>query len=145
MSTVHSADEQPRYYTNHARQNPPGQNVSRIKQTALTESSNNLNRVHQDANSNMPKHDGPTSTAPASVQNGFCGVGIILTRSESDVVHVQSLTPGGSAQIQNVVRVGDRLLAAQGLDVGRMSDEKLRDLVLGEPGSTVYFTLRRRE
>jgi C-terminal processing protease CtpA/Prc len=91
----------------------------------------------------MPRHDGPRTPTPS--QDGLCGVGIVLTRSDKDIVQVQSLTPGGSAQIQNVVRIGDRLLAAQGLDVGRMSDEKLRDLVLGEPGSTVYFTLRRKE
>ena len=65
---------------------------------------------------------GEQQATTRSAQSKLCGIGIVLSRRENDLVYVQGISLGGSAHVQKgVVQVGDRLLAAQGLDVGRMS------------------------
>lgn len=67
----------------------------------------------------------------------------VFQGQDGDMLLVADIEEGGSAHREGSLQIGDRLLAVDGINVSRGSDEELRNLVVGDAGSRVCFLVRR--
>jgi len=71
------------------------------------------------------------------------GVGLLLgEQKDSSIVSVKQVVPRGSADRTGRIRVGDQILRVGNTDGTGLGVTDLRNLIIGEQGSTVRLTLR---
>ncbi|EKX48694.1 hypothetical protein GUITHDRAFT_136389 [Guillardia theta CCMP2712] len=78
-----------------------------------------------------------------SVQEQIVGIGVVLEPSATGNLQVTKLVPGGPAQMQGGMAVGDVLIAVDGSDVRGMSLDKVAPLIRGSVGTQVSLTILR--
>lgn len=75
--------------------------------------------------------------------NQYVGIGVTYTSAGENLYEIQSVTPGGPADLAGILP-GDRLLTADGVDVTTLEDPNdLGGLVKGEAGTVVTITVDR--
>ena len=79
----------------------------------------------------------------AGSEEQIVGIGAVLEPSPSGNLQVTRLVPGGPAQMQGGVNVGDVLTMVDGLDVRGMDLQKVAPLVRGAIGTTVTLAVMR--
>jgi hypothetical protein len=82
-------------------------------------------------------------TMLAGSDEHIVGIGAVLEPSPSGSLQVTRLVPGGPAQMQGGVNVGDVLTMVDGLDVRGMDLQKVAPLVRGAIGTTVTLAVMR--
>jgi hypothetical protein len=83
------------------------------------------------------------SSAAENGEQKIVGVGIVFDDAAKGLV-IESLVPGGGAEVCGDVLPGDELLTVDGKDVTGEKAAAIAKQVAGPVGSTVFFTLRRR-
>ena len=79
----------------------------------------------------------------AAVRTEQAGVGLLLgEHKDSSVVMVKQVVPRGSADRTGRIRVGDQILRVGATDATGLGVTDLRNLIIGEQGSSVRLTLR---
>ena len=73
---------------------------------------------------------------------GLCGVGIRI--SDSQPYRVRELLEGGSAIQNGSIRVGDILLAVDGVEVSNLRLQEVRSMIFGDAGTLVHIRFRTR-
>ena len=69
---------------------------------------------------------------------------MLIERFQEDGhIVVKSLIPGGAAEVDGRIQVGDLLLSVDGRGVGGMASENVQRLIAGLPGSVVELGLIR--
>ena len=76
-----------------------------------------------------------------------CGIGLFLVKTASRRVFVKAIASGSAAdelrkQCHESIAVGDEILAVDGQSVCSMTEEAIRDAILGAPGTAVDITFR---
>mmetsp|Transcript_5300 Transcript_5300/g.13386 ORF Transcript_5300/g.13386 Transcript_5300/m.13386 type:complete len:214 (+) Transcript_5300:193-834(+) len=71
------------------------------------------------------------------------GIGAVLEPSPSGPLQVTRLVPGGPAQVQGGINVGDMLTMVDGVDVRGMDLSKVAPLIRGQVGTTVTLAVLR--
>ncbi|MBQ4578642.1 MAG: S41 family peptidase [Clostridia bacterium] len=75
--------------------------------------------------------------------NQYVGIGVTYASAGENLYEIQSVTPGGPADLAGMLP-GDRLLTADGVDVTTLEDPNdLGGLVKGEAGTVVTITVDR--
>lgn len=108
--------------------------------------------------SEWPRHHrllhGASPVRPGSPEaHGLAGIGVVFERRKmliNDPLHgpsfdivIDSLVPGGSADLSAQILPGDVLLRVDGDDVAGMASEALARRVLGAPGTDAALDLAR--
>eukprot|EP00960_Hanusia_phi_P065116 765995-Hanusia_phi.AAC.6 len=78
-----------------------------------------------------------------STQEQIVGIGVVLEPSPAGNLQVTKLVPGGPAQMQGGMAVGDVLIAVDGSDVRGMPLDKVAPLIRGTVGTRVSLTILR--
>mmetsp|Transcript_36906 Transcript_36906/g.94273 ORF Transcript_36906/g.94273 Transcript_36906/m.94273 type:complete len:209 (-) Transcript_36906:16-642(-) len=71
------------------------------------------------------------------------GIGAVLEPTPSGPLQVTRLVPGGPAQLQGGINVGDLLTMVDGVDVRNMDLSKVAPLIRGQVGTTVTLGVLR--
>eukprot|EP00960_Hanusia_phi_P011438 333778-Hanusia_phi.AAC.3 len=73
------------------------------------------------------------------------GVGIFFQQENDGNVYVKTIVSGGAAEREGTVSVGDVIVAVDDREVVGEPLAVLRNLILGQQGTTVKLTFQRRE
>ena len=79
----------------------------------------------------------------ATANDSIVGIGAVLEPSPSGNLQVTRLVPGGPAQLQGGINVGDTLTMVDGVDVRGMPLEKVAPLIRGAIGTMVTLAIMR--
>mmetsp|Transcript_1056 Transcript_1056/g.2051 ORF Transcript_1056/g.2051 Transcript_1056/m.2051 type:complete len:192 (-) Transcript_1056:132-707(-) len=78
---------------------------------------------------------------------GQAGIGVVFKgRKDEGQLKIASLLPGGPAELDGQLQVGDVLILVNGQNVQGLSNYgDLAKIILGKPGSTVQLVVQRNE
>jgi hypothetical protein len=71
------------------------------------------------------------------------GIGVVLSMPHEGRRKIKSLTKAGPAEENGMIKVGDVLASVSGVDVKGLPGDVLRDMLVGEAGSSVRVGLER--
>ncbi len=80
----------------------------------------------------------------AALRKQFHGIGVVLKESEEGV-YISDLITGGPAAASGKMRIGDFVVAIDGLNIQDMAFDEVLDRLRGEEGSAVELTLKRNQ
>jgi len=72
------------------------------------------------------------------------GLGVVLQRNTDGTTFVQDVVPGFAAAVSEQVKSGDLIVSVDGTDVSGWDLEDIKQLTVGEEGSSCRLVLRRR-
>ena len=75
-----------------------------------------------------------------TMTNSYVGIGVTVTKAEGEYVRVTAVTPDSGAQAAGV-EAGDMIKAVDGTDVLNITLDEVKNLILGDSGTTVSLTL----
>lgn len=78
------------------------------------------------------------------MNNSYVGVGITITQVEGQGFQIENVEKGGPAEAAGMLP-GDLITAIDGSNAGEMTLDDAKDLVRGEEGTQVTFTVLREE
>uniref|UniRef100_A0A7S0Z062 PDZ domain-containing protein n=1 Tax=Hemiselmis tepida TaxID=464990 RepID=A0A7S0Z062_9CRYP len=100
--------------------------------------------VHVSSHRTERHRSPPDPPQPMEAPNVPAGVGMLLERSEkSHHVRVKHIMPGGAADLQGSIRLGDRLLSVDDASVDTLPFPQLLEAIKGPPGSRIRLCLIR--
>lgn len=79
-----------------------------------------------------------------TMTNSYVGIGVTVTKADGEYVRVTAVTPGSGAEAAGV-EVGDMIKAVDGSDVLGVALDEVKNLILGDSGTTVSLTLLKAD
>jgi hypothetical protein len=96
--------------------------------------------MHETNKMPSPQEQTSDSNHPSVYNVHRCGIGLLLLKTAQHRVFIKGVALGSAAEASQRISVGDEVIAVDGKSVRIMSEQDIRDAILGRAGSPVALT-----